>query len=122
MNARAFDRVLQAALARIPAEFRQAIRDIPVVVEDWPDPELMREATGDPEAVLYGYFDGVPLTERSVQDPTAPPPVIRIFRGPLLEDFPLRQELEEEIEVTLVHEIAHLMGLDEEQIGEYGYE
>ncbi len=122
MRARTFDRLVRNAIARIPAPFRAVLDQVAVVVEDWPDPELMREVTGDPDAVLYGLFDGVPLPERSVDDPAGLPATIRIYRGPLLADYPRLAELEREIEVTLVHEIAHLMGLDDETINAYGYE
>lgn len=96
--------------------------NVAVVVEDWPDPGLMEEVTGDPDEVLYGLFDGVALPDRSLDDSGDLPALIRIYRGPLEEDFPSRKELEYEVEVTLVHEIAHFMGLDEEAIREYGYE
>ena len=122
MNARVFDRLVQAAIARLPEPFRGALREVPVLVEDWPEPELVQAVTGDPEETLYGLFDGVPLPERSLEDPPELPAVIRLYRGPLAEDFPLRRELAEQIELTLVHEIAHLMGLDEQTIRAYGYE
>lgn len=96
--------------------------NLAIVVEDWPDPELMEEVTGDPEEVLYGLFDGTPLPERRFDDSGDMPAVIRIYQGPLEEDFPDLEELEYEVEITLVHEIAHFMGLDEEAIREYGYE
>lgn len=117
-----FQRLAERALQRIPQPFRQAMANVAVVVEDWPDPDLMEEVTGDPDAVLYGLFDGTALPDRSLADPAEVPAVIRLYQGPLEEDFPDRGELEREVEVTLVHEIAHFMGLDEDAIREYGYE
>jgi len=122
MTRREFERLVERALRRIPRKFHQAMADVAIVVEDWPDPALMEEVTGDPEEVLYGLFDGVPLPERRFDDSGDLPAVIRIYQGPLEEDFPDREELEYEVEVTLVHEVAHLMGLDEDAIREYGYE
>jgi len=98
------------------------MQNLAVVVEDWPDPALMEEVTGAPDEVLYGLFDGTPLPERRFEDSGDLPAVIRVYQGPLEEDFPDLEELEYEVEVTLVHEIAHFMGLDEEAIEQYGYE
>ena len=122
MRRREFERLVESALRRIPRRFRDAMQNLAVVIEDWPDPLLMEEVTGDPDEVLYGLFDGIPLPERSFDDSGDLPSVIRIYQGPLEEDFPDRRELEREVEITLVHEIAHFMGLDEETIQEYGYE
>lgn len=119
---RSFERLIERALRRIPRQFRDAMTNLAIVVEDWPEPELMEEVTGDPEAVLYGLFDGTPFTERSFDDSGDLPAVIHLYQGPLEEDFPDPEELEYEVEVTLVHEIAHFMGLDEEAIREHGYE
>jgi predicted Zn-dependent protease with MMP-like domain len=122
MKRRAFDALVQKALDRIPAQFRAAMENLEIVVEDWPDPELMEETEGDPDAVLYGLFVGTPLPLRSISDWGDPPGLICLYREPLEEDFPDPEELAREIEVTLVHEIAHYMGFDEETLAEYGYD
>ncbi len=116
-----FDVLVQRALARIPRRFRDAMENVEIVVEDWPDPEVMREVTGDPEDVVYGLFTGTPLTERHYDDWGQPPALIHLYRKPLEEDFPDPEELAREIEITLVHEIAHLMGFGEQILREYGY-
>ena len=122
MRQEAFEKLVQRALERIPQRFHAALENVAILVEEWPDARLMEEVTGDPDAVLYGLFDGVPLPERTVDGPPELPAVIHIYSGPLMEDYPNRDELIREIEVTLVHEIAHLLGMDEETISEYGYE
>jgi predicted Zn-dependent protease with MMP-like domain len=119
---RGFERLVERALQRIPSRFREAMANLAIVVEDWPDPALMEEIYGDPEEVLYGLFEGTPLPERGVEDSGDLPAVIHLYRGPLEQDYADRGELERELEVTLVHEIAHFMGLDESTIREYGYE
>ena len=121
MNRRAFDQLVRQALRRIPDKFRQAMQELTIIVEDWPDPVLMEEVTGDPDEVLYGLFSGVSLSERHVDDSGDLPPVIYLYRGPLEDDFADADELAREIEITLVHEIAHFMGFDEDALEEYGY-
>ncbi|NKB69978.1 MAG: hypothetical protein GKR89_23130 [Candidatus Latescibacteria bacterium] len=119
---RHFDALVERALRRIPQPFQQALENVAIVVEDWPDPELVREITGDPRDALYGLFTGTPLTERSLEYSGDLPAQIHLYRGPLEEDFPDPEQLAQEVEVTLVHEIAHFMGLDEEAVERYGYE
>lgn len=117
-----FDALVSVALGKIPRLFHDAMKNLEIVVEDWPDPDLMEEITGDRHEVLYGLFVGTPLPEQSYDDWGALPPVIRLYQGPLEEDFPDPKDLEREIEITLVHEIAHFMGFDEEILTEYGYD
>lgn len=117
-----FDALVHRVLGRIPADFRQALDNLAIVVEDWPDPDLMEEVTGDPDEVLYGVFTGTALPDRRLDDTGELPAVIRLYQGPLEEDFPDLKELEREVAITLVHEIAHFMGFDEDTLQEYGYE
>lgn len=117
-----FDRLVKQALERIPRQFRDALENVEIVVEDWPDPDLMQEVTGDRDEVVYGLFTGRPLPERSFGDWGELPSIIYLYRTPLEEDFPQPEKLAREVEVTLVHEIAHYMGFDEEILREYGYD
>jgi predicted Zn-dependent protease with MMP-like domain len=71
---------------------------------------------------LYGFYHGVPLPERSVQDSGLLPDKISVYRGPLVEDFPDRRELCRQIRITLLHEIGHYFGMDEEDLSRLGYE
>ena len=121
MNRKRFESLVEAALRRIPPRFRQAMDNLAVIVEDWPDPELMDEMYGDPETYVYGLFTGTPLPERRVEDSGDLPAVIRIYQSALEYDFPDLPDLEEELEITLVHEIAHYMGFDEEELEALGY-
>ncbi len=122
MHRSEFERLVERALERIPAPFRLAMHNVAVLVEDWPDPDVVEEITGDRSELIYGLFSGTPLPEQRVEDSGDLPPVIEIYQGPLLEDFPDVDQLVEEIEITLVHEIAHFMGLDEEAVRQHGYE
>jgi predicted Zn-dependent protease with MMP-like domain len=116
-----FEALVESALRRIPRRFRDAMQNLGIIVEDWPDPDVVEDATGDREEVLYGLFTGRPLTERRYDDWGELPSIIHIYQKPLEEDFPNRDELEREIEITLAHEIAHYLGIDEETLDRYGY-
>jgi len=122
MKRKEFDSLLNRALKKIPREFRNALEEVQIVVDDWPDPELMEEVTGSRDEVLYGLFTGTPLTERHFTDWGDLPAVIHVYRKPLEEDFPDPGELAREIEITLAHEIAHFLGFDEEILKRYGYD
>jgi predicted Zn-dependent protease with MMP-like domain len=121
MKRQDFDRRVRNALEKIPPVFREALQNVQIVVNDWPDPDLMEEVTGDRDEVLYGLFTGKPLPERHYDDWGDLPSIIHIYQGPLEEDFPEPEELEREIEITLAHEIAHYLGFDENTLEAYGY-
>jgi predicted Zn-dependent protease with MMP-like domain len=122
MCRRAFEKLVEKALERLPGEFRQALDNLAIVIEDWPDPAVVEEITGDPAEVIYGLFSGTPLPERRFEDSGDLPPIIALYQGPLEEDFPDRGELAREVEITLVHELAHFMGFDEDTVRKFGYE
>ena len=122
MKRKEFDALVETALSKIPRRFRDVLKNLPIVVEDWPDPDLMEQVTGDRDAMVYGLFSGKPLTDRHFDDWGELPPVIQLYRMPLEEDFSSPEELAREIEITLVHEIAHFVGFDEETLREYGYD
>jgi predicted Zn-dependent protease with MMP-like domain len=107
---------------RLPRRFREQLRNIEFVVEDRPSRELLLDEELDPEAdTIYGLYQGVPLPERSSLDPPLLPDKITIFAEPLLQDFPDLDELREEIRLTVLHEIAHYFGMDEEELEDLGY-
>ena len=107
---------------RLPRRFREQLRNVEFVVEDRPSPDLLRAEGLDPRHdSLYGIYQGVPLPERSSLDPPLLPDKISIFAEPLMEDFPDPDELRNEIRLTVLHEIAHYFGMDEDEIEELGY-
>lgn len=107
---------------RLPRQFREQLRNVEFVVEKRPSRELLLAEDLDPEEdTLYGLYQGVPLPERSSLDPPLLPDKITIFAESLLEDFPDLDELREEIRLTVLHEIAHYFGMNEEDIEDLGY-
>ena len=105
-----FEDHVRAALDALPPEITRALDHVAVVVED--------ENPDDPD--LFGLYHGVPLTERG-DDVGLLPDKISIYRVPLEESFPDPHELREEIRITVLHELGHYFGLDEERIAELGY-
>lgn len=109
-------------LDRLPRRFREQLRNVEFVVEERPSKELLRSEGLDPRSdTLYGIYQGTPLPDRSSVDPPLLPDTITIFAEPLLEDFPDPDQLREEIRITVLHEIAHYFGMDEEEVEDLGY-
>ena len=107
---------------RLPRSFRERLLNVEFVVEERPSFKLLRAEGLDPRHdTLYGIYQGIPLPDRSSLDPPLLPDKITIFAEPLLEDFPDPEELREEIRLTVLHEIAHYFGMDEEEIEDLGY-
>jgi predicted Zn-dependent protease with MMP-like domain len=109
-----FARLVARALDELPAEFRERMRNIEIVVEEEPSPEQLR---GDGE--LLGLYEGVPLTDRGAMEPYLPDR-ISIFRGPIerISASPRRQA--DIVRDTVVHEIAHHFGITDKRLGELG--
>ncbi len=114
-----FYELVERALEGLPTELSSLLDNVAIVVEDWPEYSTPL-ISADPGDTLYGLYEGVPLTERGAGYYGILPDRITIFRGPLERDFS-RKELEEQIRITVVHEIAHHFGFDEERLEELGW-
>src|SRR5215212_7992259 len=118
-RAAAFERLVDRALAAIPSPFRESLSEVAVIIEDEPTDEQLIENGLAPDETLYGLYEGVPRTEWGA-DWAAQPNRISLFRLPLEDDFPDPAELEEEVRVTVVHELAHHLGIDDDRLDELG--
>jgi predicted Zn-dependent protease with MMP-like domain len=109
-------------LDKLPRQFRKRLKNVEVVIEEWPTKDLLLNVGLDPRHdSLYGLYQGVPLPDRSSTYPPILPDKISIFSGPLLEDFSDPEELREQIRTTVLHEIAHYFGFDDDAIDKLGY-
>ena len=117
-----FDGIVKKAIRRIPSEIRQHLDNMVISVRKRPSKKMLRELDVPPDETLFGIFEGVPLTERSITEPPLYPDTILIFQESLEEACDTVEELEEEIEITVVHEVAHFVGMSEERLAELGYE
>ncbi|MFO7567008.1 MAG: metallopeptidase family protein [Enhygromyxa sp.] len=106
-------------LARVPVEFREHLRNVPIVLEERPHPAIVREGF-DPRAL--GLFEGLEHSRAESSEPALAPTRIVLFHGNLLADFADRDQLAEEIEITMLHEIGHFFGLDEDDVERLGLE
>ena len=106
-----FDDHVRAALDELPPHLAAGLTNVAVVVE--------AENPDDPD--LFGLYHGVPLPERGDMA-GMPPDTISIYRIPLEESFPNPDELRDEIRITVLHELAHYFGLDEDRLAELGYD
>ena len=120
LSDRAFRRLVDEALALVPAEFRPYLEGVPVVIETWASDDLLDELGVPEDETLYGLFSGRALTEGPAEL-GALPPSITLYRGPLLEDCADEAELRDEIATTVIHEIAHRFGISEERLEELGW-
>lgn len=116
-----FDRIVKRAIRRIPEELRQHLDNVLISVRKRPSEDMLEEMDVPPGEELLGFFSGVPLLDQSVTSPSLYSDTIFIFQEPLEEMCETVKELEQEIELTVVHEIAHYFGISEERLEELGY-
>jgi predicted Zn-dependent protease with MMP-like domain len=122
MQRAAFRRLVARALKDLPAEFLERMDNIEVVVESLPAAEQEASAGGDPEeGLLLGLYEGIPLTERTSAYGGALPDRITLFQENIEAVCETAEEIAEEIRKTVLHEIAHHFGIDDERLHDLGY-
>jgi predicted Zn-dependent protease with MMP-like domain len=114
-----FDQLVDRALAGIPSPFRECLAEVAIVIDDEPTRDQLADNDLEPGDALYGLYEGVPRTEYGA-DWLVAPNRITLFRLPLEEDFPDPDELAEEVRITVIHELAHHLGIDDDRLGELG--
>jgi len=113
-----FDELVADALDELPPELADELDNVVVVVEEWPTPEQLDGRGG----TLLGLYEGVPLTERGpVSYAGVMPDQIFVFSGPLCELARDEAELVEQVRVTVLHELGHYFGLDDDRLHELGW-
>lgn len=118
MDREAFDRLVADALQSIPRGFRDAMANVVIVVEDEPSRRLLREMAIEPPDTLLGLYQGTPLPQRQWDYGNTLPDRILIFQGPHERHARTEDDLINAIAETLIHEIGHYFGMNEEQIQE----
>ena len=118
MTRERFARLVEEALRDIPAQFRDAIRNVAVVVEDEPSHELLEELEMDPDDSLFGLYHGTPLTERDSTYGNTLPDRISIYQLPIEDACEDEDDVRQCVAETIIHEFGHYFGLSEEEIEE----
>jgi predicted Zn-dependent protease with MMP-like domain len=121
LNQKDFDRAVRRAIDRIPGEIREHLENVVITVRKHPSRQMLDELGMTPDDPPLGLYQGASLMERSVFAPPLYPDTIFIFQDPLEQMCDTLEELEQEIEITVVHEIAHFLGIGEDRLAELGY-
>ena len=114
MTRRQFEALVEKAMRKLPRTFKERIKNIAVVVEDWADDATLEEMGIEPPDTLYGLYRGVDLTRRDSSYGNVLPDMITIYQGPIEEDAADEEEMREIVRETVIHELGHYFGLDDE--------
>ena len=114
MTHREFEALVERALRTLPRGFKEKIANVAIVVEDWADDETLRELGIEPPDTLYGLYRGIDLTHRDTSYGNVLPDTIHIYQGPIEEDCTDAAEMAELVRDTVIHEIGHYFGLDDD--------
>ncbi len=112
-----FDQWIQEALAGLPAPFASLVDEVSIVVEEEPSAEVLQEFELESEDDLLGLYHGVSIDEASFFQPAGELPArIAIYRGPILRLCRTKDEVMHEVRDTVIHELGHHVGLDDEEM------
>ncbi|HMB33344.1 MAG TPA: metallopeptidase family protein [Methylomirabilota bacterium] len=109
-----FESLVERALGSLPRQFKEKIRNVAVVVEDWADDETLDELGIEPPDTIYGLYRGTDITRRDSSYGNVLPDTIHIYQGPIEEDCVDVDEMAELVRDTVIHEIGHYFGLDDD--------
>ena len=118
MNTARFEVLVQKALDSLPEEFASLLDNVMITVEPRPSHGLLRELGLRGGETLFGLYEGIPQTERTTQYGLVPPDRIILFQQPIEESASSEEEVEEQVYMTLLHEIAHHFGIDDRRLRE----
>ena len=117
MSAESFARIVQQAIADLPDEYARLLDAVAVVVEDEPSPRVLKDLGIEEGEELLGLYHGLSLNEESFfRAGGQAPPQISLYRGPILRQCDTEVEMVQEICDTLVHELGHHVGLDDDEM------
>jgi len=116
-----FERVVVEVLSTIPPPFDRALDEVAIVIEDEPSIHQRRDNDLRGDETLYGLYEGIPRIEWGA-DTFPVPNKITLFRIPLEDDFPDPDDLADEVRITILHELAHHLGIDDDRLDELGME
>lgn len=123
LDSASFEKLVDQVFVRLPEQFRAALENIAVFVEDYPTDEIVRNMRLPSRHHLLGLYQGIPLTKRGTWYGMSPvtPDKISLYRCNILEHCAQEEDIEQRIYEVLVHEIAHYFGMDEDQVRAAGF-
>jgi predicted Zn-dependent protease with MMP-like domain len=122
MDRTTFEEIVRQALDDLPEEIARRLDNVEVVIEEAPSPGLLRSLGLDPRRdTLFGLYEGVPLSERSYDSSGHLPDKISIYYRPLVRSFRSPRRIRREVRDTIIHEVAHFFGFDDDEIEDLGY-
>ncbi len=114
MDRAKFEKLVEGALAELPERYRELLENVVILVQDYPKGQKRGEAADD-EDLLMGEFVGVPRTEKSVFEPGMPDQVF-LYQKNIEAVCETEEEIREEVRLTLLHELGHYFGLEEDEL------
>jgi predicted Zn-dependent protease with MMP-like domain len=122
MDRTTFEELVRQTLDELPEDITRRLDNVEVVIEEAPAPTLLRSLGLDPgRDTLFGLYEGVPLNERSYDGSGCLPDKISIYYRPLVRSFRSPRRIRREVRDTIIHEVAHFFGFDDDEIEDLGY-
>ncbi len=113
-----FEELVRQGIAEIPQKFRDRMKNVDILVEDWPSPEQLGQARVPTDGLLFGLYQGVPQTKRGTYYANALPDKITLFQGSIEAVAKTPEEIKQKVRQTVWHEIAHHFGMSEKEVRE----
>jgi|SRR5581483_7135488 predicted Zn-dependent protease with MMP-like domain len=115
-----FEQIIDETIEALPAQFRERIENLAIVVEEFPDAWTMEAAGVSHRYDLLGFYHGIPLTGRTHDYGNVAPDKISLYRQPLMAHYRTPESLRQGIRHTVLHELAHYFGIDDARLLEIG--
>jgi predicted Zn-dependent protease with MMP-like domain len=116
----AFEQLVVQALDDLPDFFKEKLQNVEVVVADWPTGAELRAVGLKPGQLLFGLYQGIPLTKRTSHYGLVLPDKITIYRMPIERVCRTREQIIRQVQRTVKHELAHHFGIDDDRLRELG--
>ena len=118
MDRERFNKLVAESLDALPEEFRARIKNVAVVVEDYPAETGPTESVPEDEDLLMGVFDGTPLTQKGTMQIEAGPDRVVLYQKNIEAVCDNDEEIREEVRLTVLHELGHYFGLEEDDLAD----
>ncbi len=120
MDKSRFERLVAEALDSLPLEFQDKMQNVDVVIKPWPSREELRKAGLPRGEILFGLYEGVPLTERTTRYGLVLPDKITIYQRPIEACCRTAGEVRQKVRQVVLHELGHHFGISDDRLQEMG--